>query len=125
MRLLRSITLKQAERSHKLYIAHLPRWFRMKYGSFARSIVSRASRRRRSRRSMASFCHTDGMCMSDEIVVVDPMSMSSARRGPLNSGSNERQKRAPAKITEQVKGPRSHRNHLRACDATASDLRPV
>jgi hypothetical protein len=32
-----------------------PEWFRMKYGSFARSMVSRANRLKRSRRSMASF----------------------------------------------------------------------
>ena len=33
-----------------------PTWLRMKYGSFARSMVSSARRRRRSRRSIASFC---------------------------------------------------------------------
>ena len=36
--------------------SYLPRWFRMKYGSFARSIVSSASLRSLSLRSMASCC---------------------------------------------------------------------
>lgn len=36
--------------------SYLPRWFRMKYGSFARSMVSSASLRSLSLRSMASCC---------------------------------------------------------------------
>ena len=98
---------------HPLW-CHLPRWLRMKYGSLARSMVSSARRRRRSRRSTASFCGVQAPHASVVRCMVGNGKEAEERRGRHQPGEKKR---------HDAKGGCKKQKQKAQCDHACTDLR--